>query len=169
MGRVLPGSEEASLAVRENQFLLRTPGFVLTSKLIEGTFPSYEAVLPKSHPRRLTIEREPLIAALRRVSVVADDRTRPVRLTIVPAALRLTAQSQELGEAEEVLPAEAEGEELAIGFNARYILDALGPMPSASAAATIEAASGRIHPWLHAWSRSTATRRPPTSPTSSAK
>ena len=128
MGRVLTGSDEAAVAVRENQFLLRTPGFVLTSKLIEGTFPSYEQVLPKGHPQHVTIERESLIAALRRVSVVADDRTRPVRLTVGPAALRLSASSQELGEAEEVLAAESAGEELAIGFNARYILDALGPM-----------------------------------------
>jgi DNA polymerase III subunit beta len=128
MGRVLGGSEAASLAIRENQFLLRTPGFVLVSKLVEGTFPSYEQVLPKAHPRRLTIERELLIAALRRVSVVADDRTRPIRLTAAPGALRLAASSQELGEAEEVLPAEFEGEELPIGFNTRYILDALVPM-----------------------------------------
>ncbi len=128
MGRVLAGSEAATLVLRENQFLLRTPGFVLVSRLIEGTFPSYEQVLPKAHPRRLTIEREPLIAALRRVSVVADDRTRPIRLTAAPGTLRLSASSQELGEAEEVLPAEFGGEELAIGFNTRYILDALGPM-----------------------------------------
>jgi DNA polymerase-3 subunit beta len=128
MGRVLSGNEAASLALRENQFLLRTPGFVLVSKLVEGTFPSYEQVLPKAHPRRLTIEREPLIAALRRVSVVADDRTRPIRLTAAPGALRLAASSQELGEAEEVLPAEFTGEELPIGFNTRYILDALVPM-----------------------------------------
>jgi DNA polymerase III subunit beta len=128
LGRVLSGSEEAALAVRDSQFLLRTPGFVLTSKLIEGTFPSYEQVLPKAHPRRVTVEREPLIAALRRVSVVAEDRTRPVRLTVSSAAVRLSAQSQELGEAEEVLPAESTGEELTIGFNARYILEALGPM-----------------------------------------
>ena len=128
MGRVLSAGDETTLALRENQFFLRTPGFVLASKLIEGTFPSYEQVLPKSHPRRLTVEREALIAALRRVSVVADDRTRPIRLTVAPGALRLSASSQELGEAEEVLPAEFEGEELMIGFNTRYILDALGPM-----------------------------------------
>jgi DNA polymerase-3 subunit beta len=128
MSRVLSGSETASLALRENQFLLRTPGFVLVSKLVEGTFPSYEQVLPKAHPRRLTIARELLISALRRVSVVADDRTRPIRLTAAPGALRLAASSQELGEAEEVLPAEFAGEELPIGFNTRYILDALVPM-----------------------------------------
>jgi DNA polymerase-3 subunit beta len=128
VGRVLSGSDEATLAVRENQFFLRTPGFALASKLVEGTFPSYEQVLPKGHPRRLTVDREPLMAALRRVSVVADDRTRPIRLTVSPAALRLSASSQELGEAEEVLPAECAGEELTIGFNTRYVLDALAPM-----------------------------------------
>ncbi len=128
VGRVLGGSDAAKLAVRENQFFLRTAGFVLSSKLVEGSFPNYEQVLPKGHPRRLAVERESLIAALRRVSVVADDRTRPIRFVAGPGALRLTASSQELGEAEEVLPAEFAGEELTIGFNARYLLDALGPM-----------------------------------------
>lgn len=128
MGRVLGGGEGAALAVRENQFFVRTPGFVLVSKLIEGQFPNYEQVLPKAHPRRLAVGREALIAGLRRVSVVADDRTRPVRLVAGPGTLRLTASSQELGEAEEVLAADFAGEELAIGFNARYLLETLGPM-----------------------------------------
>ena len=128
MGRVLGAAEGASLALRENQFFLRTPGFILVSKLIEGQFPNYDQVLPKEHPRRLVVERELLIAALRRVSVVADDRTRPVRLTASAGALRLWASSQDLGEAEEVLPAEFTGEELTIGFNSRYLLDAIGPM-----------------------------------------
>ena len=134
MGRVLAGGsggtggESAAIAVRENQFFLRTPGFILASKLVEGQFPNYEQVLPKAHPRRLSVAREPLAAGLRRVSVVADDRTRPVRLTAAPGTLRLVASSQELGEAEEVLPAEFSGEELTIGFNARYLLDVLSPM-----------------------------------------
>jgi DNA polymerase-3 subunit beta len=76
----------------------------------------------------LLVEREPLLAAIRRVAVVADDRTRPVRLTASAGQLRLSAQSQELGEAEETLPAEFAGDEMTIGFNARYVLDALGPM-----------------------------------------
>ncbi|MBI3455372.1 MAG: DNA polymerase III subunit beta [Candidatus Rokubacteria bacterium] len=128
VSRVVAGGEAVTLAVRENQFFLRTPGVALTSKLIEGTFPNYEQVLPRSHPRRLVVEREPLIAALRRVSVVADDRTRPVRLTAGPGAVRLSASSQEHGEAEEVLPAEFAGDELMIGFNTRYVLEALGPL-----------------------------------------
>jgi DNA polymerase-3 subunit beta len=128
LNRVLGGAEDAALAVRENQFFLRTPGFILSSKLVEGQFPNYEQVLPKGHPRRVTVEREPLMAALRRVSVVADDRTRPVRLVVGPGSVRLAASSQELGEAEESLTAEYAGEEMTIGFNARYLLDALAPM-----------------------------------------
>jgi DNA polymerase-3 subunit beta len=122
------GADGVAFTLRDNQFFLRLPGFLLASKLVEGQFPNYEQVLPKGHPRRLVVAREPLAAAIRRVSVVADDRTRPVRLTASPGTLRLAASSQELGEAEEVLPAEFVGEELAIGFNARYLLDAVSPM-----------------------------------------
>ena len=128
MSRVLGAAEDTALVVRDNQFFLRSAGFSLASKLIEGQFPSYEQVLPKAHPRRLLVEREALIAALRRVSVIADDRTRPVRLTVGPGAVRLSASSQELGEAEEALTAEFAGEEFTISFNARYLLDSLAPM-----------------------------------------
>jgi len=130
LGRVLGSGDRATLTIRENQFCLETPGFVLSSKLVEGQFPNYEQVLPRAHPRRLVVDRELLIAAIRRVSVVADDRTRPVRLTAGPGTLRLTASSQELGEAEEALAAEFAGDELTIGFNARYLLEALGPLES---------------------------------------
>ena len=126
--RVLGGADRVDLAVGESKFFVRTEGFELVSKLVEGQFPNYEQVIPKTSPVRLVVEREPLLAAIRRVAVVADDRTRPVRLTASTGELRLSAQSQELGEAEETLPAEFQGDELAIGFNARYVLDALGPM-----------------------------------------
>jgi DNA polymerase-3 subunit beta len=128
LGRILGGAEGVELAIRESQFFLRSAGLVLASKLVEGQFPNYEQVLPKGHPRRIVVAREDLIAALRRVSVVADDRTRPVKLTVSAGALRLSAASQELGEAEETLAVEGQGDELTIGFNARYLLDAIGPM-----------------------------------------
>ena len=126
--RVLGGAERVELALGESKFFVRTEGFELVSKLVEGQFPNYEQVIPKSSPLRLVVAREAFVAAIRRVAVVADDRTRPVRLTVSPGQVRLSAQSQELGEAEEALPAEFAGDELTIGFNARYVLDALGPM-----------------------------------------
>jgi DNA polymerase-3 subunit beta len=131
LGRVLGSAERVELAVGESKFFVRTEGFELVSKLVEGQFPNYEQVVPKSSPLAVVVEREPLLAAIRRVAVIADDRTRPVRLTATVGEVRLSAQSQELGEAEETLPAEFQGSEVAIGFNARYLLDALGPMDGA--------------------------------------
>jgi len=123
--RVLGTGEDVQIAITDNQFVLQMPNFVMTARLIEGQFPNYEAVVPKNHPGRLVIGRQALAAALRRVAVMAEERNKPVKLTLAPATLRLSAASQELGEAEETLEVEYAGEELSIGFNSRYILDAI--------------------------------------------
>ncbi len=123
--RVLGAGEDVQIAITENQFVLQMPSFVMTARLIEGQFPNYEAVIPKTHPGRLVVSRSAFAAALRRVAVMAEDRNKPVRLALTPTALRLTASSQDLGEAEEVLEVEYHGGELVIGFNSRYLLDAI--------------------------------------------
>ena len=126
--RVLGTGEEVQLGITENQFVLQMPNFVMTARLIEGQFPNYEAVIPKGHPGRLVISRAAITAALRRVSVMAEERNKPVKLVLAPAVLRITASSQDLGEAEETIDIDYAGEELAIGFNSRYVLDAIGPI-----------------------------------------
>ena len=123
--RVLGAGEDVQIAITQNQFVLQMPNFVMTARLIEGQFPNYEAVIPKGHPRKMVIARGTVTAALRRVSVMAEERNKPVRFTLNPASLRLSASSQELGEAEEVLDVDYAGEELVIGFNSRYVLDAI--------------------------------------------
>ena len=126
--RVLGAGEEVQIAITENQFVLQMPNFVLTARLIEGQFPNYEAVVPKGHPSRLLVSRGALTAALRRVSVMADERNKPVKLVFGPGSLRLAASSQDLGEAEETLEVDYKGEELTIGFNSKYLLDAMSPV-----------------------------------------
>ncbi len=108
--------------------VLQMPNFVMTARLIEGQFPNYEAVLPKGHPGRLAIKRSALTAALRRVSVMAEERNKPVRFVLTPGTLTLAAASHDLGEAEETMEVDYAGAELTIGFNSRYVLDALSPM-----------------------------------------
>jgi len=124
--RVLGAGEEVQLGITENQFVLQMPNFVMTARLIEGQFPNYDAVIPKNHPGKLVIARAALVSALRRVSVMAEERNKPVKMGLAPAVLRLTASSQDLGEAEETLDIDYAGEEVAIGFNSRYLLDAIG-------------------------------------------
>ena len=123
--RVLGAGEDVQIAITENQFVLQMPNFVMTARLIEGQFPNYEAVVPKGHPKKLVLPRGALTAALRRVAVMAEERNKPVKFTLSPASLRLSASSQELGEAEEALDVDYAGEEIQIGFNSRYVLDAV--------------------------------------------
>jgi DNA polymerase-3 subunit beta len=123
--RVLGAGEDVQIAITQNQFVLQMPNFVMTARLIEGQFPNYDAVIPKAHPKKMVIGRGALAAALRRVSVMAEERNKLVKFTLNPASLRLSASSQELGEAEEVLDVDYAGEEIVIGFNSRYVLDAI--------------------------------------------
>jgi len=126
--RVIGAGEEVQIAITENQFVLQMPNFVMTARLIEGQFPNYEAVIPKGHPGRLTTARAGLASALRRVSVMAEERNKPVKLALSPASLKVSASSQELGEAEEILDVEYAGEEMVIGFNSRYLLEAMAAL-----------------------------------------
>ena len=126
--RVLGAGEEVQIGITENQFVLQMPNFVMTARLIEGQFPNYEAVIPRAHPGRLVISRSAIGSALRRVSVMAEERNKPVKVVLAPAVLRIMASSQDMGEAEETLDVDYAGDELSIGFNSRYLLDAIGPI-----------------------------------------
>ena len=125
-GPIVGSGEEVEIAISDNQFMIRMPNVLLMARLIEGTFPNYEQVVPRAHPHRVTLSRAALTAALRRVSVLSEERTKPVRFLLTPGQLKLTANSPDYGEAEEQMEAQFAGEEIAIGFNSRYVLDALG-------------------------------------------
>lgn len=131
--RALGGEEEVEVALRENQFVLRMSAFQLVSRLIDGQFPNYEQVVPRGHPIRIVVARDALTAALRRVSVVAEDRTKPVKLALSRGQLKIAAYNPDFGEAEEVVPVEYTGAEMTVGFNSRYLLDALGAVEGSTA------------------------------------
>jgi len=126
--RVLGAGEEVQIAITENQFVLQMPNFVMTARLIEGQFPNYDAVIPRTQPGRLAAPRSSLTAALRRVAVMAEERNKPVKLALSPGSLKVMASSQELGEAEEILEVKYAGEEMVIGFNSRYLLEAMAAL-----------------------------------------
>src|SRR5262245_7434307 len=121
-------TKNVQISITENHFVMQMPNFLITARRSEGQFPNYEAVLPKGHPGRLAIKRSALTAGLRRVSVMAEERNKPVRLLLTPGTLTLAAASHDLGEAEETVEVDYAGAELTIGFNSRYVLDALAPM-----------------------------------------
>jgi len=115
----------------ENSAIFRRPGVVLVMRLIEGAFPDYRQVIPKTGEKVLTLGRERLLQTLRRVSLLSSEKSNAVKLEVGPGNLRIAAQNPDLGEAKEDVPLEYSGEPLKIGFNARYLIDVLTVVPSA--------------------------------------
>jgi DNA polymerase-3 subunit beta len=99
---------------------------VLTSKLIDGTFPDYQRVIPASNDRVLLVDKEEFERAVDRVSTISSERGRAVKLSLTSGRVTLSVTNPDAGSATEELEAEYEAQALDIGFNARYLLDVLG-------------------------------------------
>jgi DNA polymerase-3 subunit beta len=94
-------------------------------RLIDGQFPEYQQVIPKVADRQLVVRKDQLLETLKRVSLLSAEKAHAVRLALEPGVLRISSQNPELGEAKEEVPVEYKGKSLAIGFNARYLIDGL--------------------------------------------
>jgi DNA polymerase-3 subunit beta len=129
LSRVLSEAEDALLHVRvdQNQILFKTERVTLVSRLIEGQFPKYERVIPGSHSRRLTIQRDEFQSALRRARIVARDSSAKDRVVLATEGenLVLSAEGEE-GKAHDEFEVAREGDDISIAFNASYLLDVLG-------------------------------------------
>ena len=117
--RLVGGGEELTMRLGDREATFEVGETRLSTRLIEGEFPNYRQLIPTSHPNTLTVEREPLLEAVRRVKILAKDAT-PVRLQMGGDTLRLTAITQDVGNASEELDATYEGTELTVAFNPEY-------------------------------------------------
>ncbi len=97
----------------------------LYSRLLEGPFPDYERVIPKSSPLTATMSRADLIASLRRILVLSDSQTRQVKMVFSPQRLQVLSEYQGAGEAAEEMPIDYDGDEVTIGYNGGYLLEML--------------------------------------------
>jgi DNA polymerase-3 subunit beta len=97
----------------------------LISRMLSGQFPNYELVLPKNNDKAISLNTEKLAQAIRRVALMADERSHGIKFDLSNGRLTVTSQSSDFGEAKEVLPIDYQGESLTIGFNAQYLLDFL--------------------------------------------
>ncbi len=122
---LLEGEEQATFQQVENHLVFRAGGRTLASKTIEGNFPAYEKVVAIKGDKSLSLEREALTTALRRVSLLSSERSRAVKLVLGPGRLELLASSPDLGEAKEALAVEYKGAAIEVGFNAQYLLEFL--------------------------------------------
>jgi len=115
--------ETIDFAKDESTLFFRVGPRLLTSRQLTGQFPNYEAVLPKDVSKSITLQGEELGAAIARVAQFADERSRAVRLRLEKGELKLSASSTETGESEDSIEIAYDGEPMAIGFNAQYLID----------------------------------------------
>ncbi len=115
---------EIELVVDESQVSFRVGLLTLTSRLIEGEFPNYRQLLPEGYENRLTVSRQQLMDAVRRVGLLARDAT-PVRLEFNALGVKLSSSSPDIGQAVEAVEARYEGEDLTVAFNPNYLADGL--------------------------------------------
>lgn len=127
--RLFAKEGEVEVARSKNHLAFRNPERVVYTRLIEGPYPNYQQVIPSDNDKHVTASRANLAAAIRRMAVVASDQTHRVRMRFSPGTLSFRVQTPDLGEAEEEMPVEYEGEELEIGFNANYLLEVLRFLP----------------------------------------
>src|SRR6266404_2688081 len=121
---------EVQLGVDDNHVYFQIGTRALVSRLLSGQFPNYEMVLPKNNEYSATFDTSDLSKALKRVALMADDRSQAVTLNVTKEQTTITAQSPDEGEGLEVIASKLNGDELRIGFNAQYIQDFLNVINS---------------------------------------
>lgn len=122
------GSVEVSLSASKIRFA--AGDLVLTSKLIDGTFPDYERVIPRNNDKTLELDTKAFASAVDRVSTISMEKGRAVKLQIGGNKVVLTVNNPDSGSAEEEVACAYEADPLEIGFNSRYLMDVAGQMKS---------------------------------------
>jgi len=123
--RLAAGRDAVNLTVSKNFAVFEMGTTTVYSRLIDGNFPNYEQVIPKESPRKVRVKREEFVGALRRVSVLSDNVTRQIKLALKPERIELSVSTADVGEGSEALGVDYSGDELAVGYNAAYLLEAL--------------------------------------------
>ena len=137
--RLFPQDEELEIARGDNHLGFRSPFTAVYTRLIEGPYPNYDQVIPRDNNRIAIADRQSLISALRRMSVIASDQTHRIRLSFNSGLLRFSVQTPDLGEATDEMAVRYNGDPLDIGFNATYLLEILRYIPTEEVKLTFRA------------------------------
>jgi DNA polymerase-3 subunit beta len=121
---------DVSFGEDQNHIYFEIDGRLLITRKLSGTFPNYEMVIPKDNDKIAIFDADEMKAAVKRVSLMADERMRSVKLTIRSGEVEIGAQSSEEGEGQEKIAADYSGDEVSIGFNAQYLQEFLNVVGS---------------------------------------
>jgi DNA polymerase-3 subunit beta len=107
----------------------KTAEFILSSKLIDSEFPPYDKVIPPEQEKKIIVSRTEINDALKRISIVSLDKTLGFKLALSEGVIEISSDNPAIGESSEIIDVNYEGEEVEIGFNAKYFIDIFNVMP----------------------------------------
>lgn len=136
--RLLSGEGAVELKLGTNHIRIQLNGIRFTSKLIDGRFPEYERVIPQDTSNRLSADRQAFRGALQRTAILSNEKYRGIRLIIKDSGVTIQAHNPEQEEAEEELEVKYSGEDIEIGFNVNYLLDALGAIEADEVSVSVQ-------------------------------
>ncbi len=122
-----------TVSISETKIRFSTPKLILTSKVVDGTFPDYDRVIPKNNSKKLIIDASEFSQSVDRVATVSSERARAVKLSLSSDKLILSVNAPETGLATEEIPISYSGEEIEIGFNAKYLQEIAGQVEKGEA------------------------------------
>ncbi len=128
--RILSGAEKVKIVVSENQVMFLLPDMDLTSRIIEGEYPNYEQIIPKTFKTKTKVATAELANTIKTASFFARENANNVKINFHKEYLLVEATSAQLGNFKSQIPCEATGEENEVSFNAKYLLDALSGVDS---------------------------------------
>jgi DNA polymerase III subunit beta len=123
--RSLGDEGTVKVQLTENQAAFEFDNMLIVTKLVEGTFPNFRQVIPSQCEERVVIEREQLLNAVRRVALLASDKSTSITLSFGKNKLEVSAVAAEVGEAKETMPLKYAGKDISISFNPEYLIDPL--------------------------------------------
>lgn len=123
--KVLGDCNEINIKLSDRKIKFTCGEYILISKLIDGTFPDYKAVIPTSQDKQMIVESSKLASVIDRVSVVVSDKIKSIKFSLQENLLTLHSNSQECSDATESIEVDYDGALMEVGFNSRYLLDAL--------------------------------------------
>lgn len=127
--KILEGLEgNVEIAIEGSQFVLKHSSTILMIRLIEGKYPNYQQFIPQKLPQKVMINRDAFLTSIKRVSLLANVKSKAVLLNLSNGRMEISSNNPELGDAKEEIEVEYSGNEIKIGFNAKYITDILTSM-----------------------------------------
>jgi DNA polymerase-3 subunit beta len=130
LARLVSDEGDVKMSVSDNQVAFEVDGTLLVSKLIEGNYPNYRQVIPPEAKERITLERESFLNSVHRVSLLSSEKSNSVKLVFSKGNIDIIANTPEVGEARESLPANYKGREFSIAFNPEFLMAPLRNLPN---------------------------------------